>query len=44
MAFSALALRTEEGLEIEGAEHVSKSYPAFFADLAALGATVRVLD
>lgn len=44
MAFSALALRTEEGLEIEGAEHVSKSYPAFFTDLAALGATVRTLD
>jgi len=44
MAFSALALRTQEGLEIDGAEHVSKSYPTFFADLAALGATVKVLD
>jgi 3-phosphoshikimate 1-carboxyvinyltransferase len=44
MAFSILALRTREGLVINGAEHVKKSYPAFFADLASLGAVVEELD
>lgn len=44
MAFSALALRTREGLMICGAEHVKKSYPDFFTDLAALGAEVKMLD
>ncbi|HEY8391195.1 MAG TPA: 3-phosphoshikimate 1-carboxyvinyltransferase [Capillibacterium sp.] len=40
MAFAVLALRTEKGLIINGAEHVSKSYPGFFQDLAALGARI----
>ncbi|NLY88572.1 MAG: 3-phosphoshikimate 1-carboxyvinyltransferase [Firmicutes bacterium] len=44
MAFSILALRTREGLVIDGAEHVKKSYPAFFTDLASLGAVVEELD
>jgi len=44
MAFSILALRTREGLVMDGAEHVKKSYPAFFADLASLGAVVEELD
>jgi len=44
MAFSALALRTREGLVIRGAEHVKKSYPTFFTDLTALGAVVERLD
>lgn len=43
MAFSILALRTREGLVINGAEHVKKSYPAFFTDLASLGAVVEEL-
>lgn len=44
MAFSALALCTREGLTIDGAEHVKKSYPDFFSDLGSLGATVKVLS
>lgn len=44
MAFSVLALRTEKGLVIDGAEHVKKSYPDFFRDLRSLGATVKVLS
>jgi hypothetical protein len=28
---------------IEGADHVAKSYPWFFADLAALGAEVEAV-
>jgi 3-phosphoshikimate 1-carboxyvinyltransferase len=42
MTFAVLALRTKKGLVINGAEHVRKSYPDFFIDLAALGATVRM--
>ena len=44
MAFSILALCTKEGLVINGAEHVKKSYPAFFTDLTSLGAVVEELD
>jgi len=44
MACSALALRTKQGLTIDGAEHVSKSYPDFFKDLASLGANVEVVE
>ena len=44
MAFSILALCTREGLVINGAEHVKKSYPAFFTDLTSLGAVVEELD
>ncbi|HBG15502.1 MAG TPA: 3-phosphoshikimate 1-carboxyvinyltransferase [Firmicutes bacterium] len=43
MTFSVLALRTRKGLMIKDAEHVSKSYPTFFSDLASLGATVKVI-
>lgn len=38
MALTAVGLRSERGIVIDGAEHVSKSYPGFFADLARLGA------
>jgi 3-phosphoshikimate 1-carboxyvinyltransferase len=38
-----VALRSRQGLTITGAAHVSKSYPWFFADLAALGAEVTPL-
>jgi 3-phosphoshikimate 1-carboxyvinyltransferase len=38
-----VALRSQQGLTITGAAHVSKSYPWFFADLAALGASVTPL-
>jgi 3-phosphoshikimate 1-carboxyvinyltransferase len=41
MTFAVLALRTKKGLVINGAEHVSKSYPGFFKDLAALGAPIE---
>lgn len=44
MTFSIMALRTRKGLVIKDAEHVSKSYPEFFSDLASLGATVKVLS
>ena len=43
MAYAVLALRTQKGLVINGAEHVSKSYPGFFTALEALGAPVEVL-
>jgi 3-phosphoshikimate 1-carboxyvinyltransferase len=38
-----VALRSRQGLTITGAAHVSKSYPWFFADLAAMGAEVTPL-
>ncbi len=42
MTFAVLALRTQKGLVINGAEHVRKSYPDFFTALAALGVDVRM--
>ena len=41
MTFAVLALRTRRGLVLNGAEHVRKSYPDFFTDLASLGARVE---
>lgn len=41
MALAAVGLRARRGLTIEGAEHVSKSYPGFFEALSSLGAAVR---
>ncbi len=43
MTFAVLALRTHRGLVLNGAEHVRKSYPGFFADLASLGAKVEFI-
>lgn len=40
MALAVAGLKS--GVEIEGAEHVDVSYPAFFDDLARLGVDVRV--
>ena len=40
MALSAAALRAKGQVVIEGAECVSKSYPAFFNDLRSLGVEV----
>ena len=40
MALSAAALRAKDQVVIEGAECVSKSYPAFFNDLRLLGVEV----
>lgn len=40
MALTAVGLRSRHGLAIEGAEHVSKSYPSFFDDLRLLGAEI----
>lgn len=42
-ALAVVALHTRRGLIIEGADHVAKSYPWFFDDLAAMGAAVRPL-
>jgi 3-phosphoshikimate 1-carboxyvinyltransferase len=42
-ALAIVALRSRQGLTISGAAHVAKSYPGFFADLAAMGAEVIVL-
>ncbi len=42
-ALAIVALRSRRGLTIEGAEHVAKSYPWFFDDLAAMGAEVVAL-
>jgi 3-phosphoshikimate 1-carboxyvinyltransferase len=39
-ALAIAALGSREGLVIEGADHITKSYPWFFADLARLGAEV----
>jgi len=43
-ALALAALRSRDGLTITGADAVAKSYPAFFADLAALGAQVTVVE
>ena len=40
MALAVAGLKS--GVEIEGAEHVDVSYPAFFDDLARLGVDVRM--
>ena len=42
-ALAVVALHCRRGLIIEGADHVAKSYPWFFDDLAAMGAAVRPL-
>lgn len=42
-ALAIVALRSREGLTITGADAVAKSYPAFFADLARMGAEIRTL-
>ncbi len=41
-ALAIVALRSKRGLTITNADAVAKSYPGFFADLAALGAQVTV--
>lgn len=41
MALSTAALASRKGVEINGSECVTKSYPAFFDDLSALGAGVQ---
>jgi 3-phosphoshikimate 1-carboxyvinyltransferase len=42
-ALAVAALGSRQGLVIAGADHVSKSYPWFFADLARLGAEVTAV-
>jgi 3-phosphoshikimate 1-carboxyvinyltransferase len=42
-ALAIVALGSERGLTITGANTVAKSYPGFFDDLATLGAEVRAL-
>ena len=42
-ALAIVALRSERGLTITGADAVAKSYPSFFDDLARLGAQVRAV-
>jgi 3-phosphoshikimate 1-carboxyvinyltransferase len=42
-ALAIAALGSRAGLTIEGADHVAKSYPWFFADLARLGAKVTAV-
>lgn len=44
MTFAVLALRTRRGLVLNDAEHVRKSYPGFFTDLASLGANVDYIS
>jgi 3-phosphoshikimate 1-carboxyvinyltransferase len=43
-ALAIVALRSRRGLTITGADHVAKSYPWFFDDLAAMGARVEALE
>ena len=38
-----VGLRCEQGLTILRAEHISKSYPEFFEDLARLGAKLEIV-
>jgi 3-phosphoshikimate 1-carboxyvinyltransferase len=40
MALSIAALRSRRGLTLTGVEHIAKSYPHFFEDLKALGASI----
>jgi 3-phosphoshikimate 1-carboxyvinyltransferase len=40
-ALAVVALCSEQGLTIADADAVAKSYPSFFADLAALGAQIK---
>lgn len=40
MALAIVALRSRQGLNIHGTEHIAKSYPHFFEDLRDLGAAV----
>ncbi len=44
MALAIVALQTEDGVLIEGAEAVRKSYPHFFSELKRLGGAVRGID
>lgn len=41
MALTIIGLRCRAPITITGAEHVAKSYPAFFEDLRSLGAVIR---
>jgi 3-phosphoshikimate 1-carboxyvinyltransferase len=41
MALTVVGLRSQEGLVIRDAHHVSKSYPQYFEHLKALGADIR---
>jgi 5-enolpyruvylshikimate-3-phosphate synthase len=41
MALAAAAIGARGPVAIEGAEHVAKSYPRFFSDLAEAGARVQ---
>ena len=43
MALALVALRTTHGLTITGAQHVAKSYPRFWDELARLGAIVTAI-
>jgi 3-phosphoshikimate 1-carboxyvinyltransferase len=43
-ALAITALHSQEGLTITGADAVAKSDPGFFADLAGMGAEVRVVQ
>jgi 3-phosphoshikimate 1-carboxyvinyltransferase len=44
MATAVAALRAQGPVQIEKADAINKSYPAFFDDLSRLGASVHVLD
>jgi 3-phosphoshikimate 1-carboxyvinyltransferase len=44
MATAIAALRSEGPVMIEKAEAINKSYPAFFDDLTAMGASIHILD
>lgn len=44
MATAVTALRSEGPIQIEQADAINKSYPAFFDDLSKLGVSVHILD
>jgi 3-phosphoshikimate 1-carboxyvinyltransferase len=43
-ALATVALRSRDGLTITGADAVAKSYPAFFEELARIGAEIGAVD
>ncbi len=44
MALTVVGLRSKQGLVIQDAEHVAKSYPQYFEHLLALGADIELVE
>lgn len=44
MALTVIGLRSEQGLVINDAHHVAKSYPQYFEHLLSLGAQIELVQ